>query len=124
MGGGLTGKITASRILPSAGMERATSACALCSVPLRSFQCQRLTKPSAAFWPEPAKLEADHADHVLNLRLLEHEVLDLLHHRQRALLRRTGGSCTLTRMLPLVLVRHEGGGRRRKTQVAAAITAT
>ena len=57
MGGGLKGKMNASRTPISAPKARPAKSCALLPGAVRSLQSLSVTNASAAFWPWPEKLK-------------------------------------------------------------------
>ena len=123
MGGGLVGKITASRILPRAGKARPTSAWAECSGPWRSSQGLSVTKARPAFCPEPEKLKPTTLTMLSTSGCLSMKAsVCFMTSSVRACVA-PGGSCTFTRMLPWSSLGTKEVGSFWKISTAAAMTA-
>jgi len=89
MGGGLSGKMMASRMPARPPNARPAISSADWPRPSRCSQSLSVMKAIAAFWPWPDEAEAEHAHHCSRTSgVLEHVGLDLLHHIAGALLRR------------------------------------
>ena len=109
IGGGLSGKMKASRTPDSAPKARPASACAESPSPLRSSQSLSVTKARPAFWPWPEKLKPSTPTMLCTSGCLRMKPSTCFMTSSVRSCVAPGGSCTLTMMLPWSSLRQEGG---------------
>ena len=124
IGGGLTGKMDASRMRARPPKARPTTLCAEFCGSLRSFQSFSVTKPSAAFCPEPEKLKPRMLTMLATSGCLSMKSSTFVITSLVRLTVAPGGNCTLTIRLPWSsLGRNDEGSRFSSSTTAAMITA-
>ncbi|MDT4844248.1 hypothetical protein FQZ97_781990 [compost metagenome] len=123
MGGGLSGKMNASRMPESAPKARPATAWAELPSPERSDQSLSVTKASAAFWPWPEKLKPSTPTMLCTSGCWSMNPSTCFITASVRSCVAPGGSCTLTSKLPWSSLGRNEVGRRRYTTAAAATMA-
>jgi hypothetical protein len=111
-GGGLSGKMKASRMPIRAPKARPATSCAELAGAVRSSQSLSVTKASAAFWPWPEKLKPSTPTMLCTSGCLSMKPSTCcITSRARACVA-PGGKLHVDQQGALVLVGQEGGGHR------------